>query len=82
MHVKADEGKVVDVARDCELAIQDDVCLHRLNVSLGELSLTLAHIVPEDRLKPLNVLPGKSSVLSKIRKLESTEGSHSLTSCW
>ena len=47
-----------------------------------ELSLTLAHIVPEDRLKPLNVLPGKSSVLSKIRKLESTEGSHSLTSCW
>ena len=41
MHVKADEGKVVDVARDREHAIQDDVCLHRLNVSLGELSLSL-----------------------------------------
>ena len=41
MHVEADEGKVVDVARDRELAIQDDVRLHRLNVSLGELSLSL-----------------------------------------
>lgn len=33
-----------------------------------ELSLTFAHIVPEDGLKPLNILPGKSSVLSKIIK--------------
>ena len=41
VHVEADEGKVVDVAGDCELAIQDDVRLHRLNVGLGELSLSL-----------------------------------------
>ena len=41
MHVEADEGKVVDVAGDRELAIQDDVRLHRLNVGLGELSLSL-----------------------------------------
>ena len=41
MHVKADEGEIVDVAGDRELAIQDDVCLHRLNVGLGELSLSL-----------------------------------------
>ena len=41
MHVEADEGKVVDVTRDRELAIQDDVRLHRLNVGLGELSLSL-----------------------------------------
>ena len=41
MHVEADEGEVVNVAGDRELAIQDDVRLHRLNVSLGELSLSL-----------------------------------------
>ena len=41
VHVKADEGEIVDVAGDRELAIQDDVRLHRLNVGLGELSLSL-----------------------------------------
>ena len=41
VHVEADEGEVVDVAGDRELAIQDDVRLHRLNVGLGEFSLSL-----------------------------------------
>ena len=41
VHVEADEGEIVDVAGDRELAIQDDVRLHRLNVGLGELSLSL-----------------------------------------
>ena len=52
MHVKADEGKVVDVAGDCELAIQDDVRLHRLNVGLGELSLSLDQRQSVVRLPP------------------------------
>ena len=52
MHVEADEGEVVDVARDRELAIQDDVRLHRLNVGLGELSLSLDQRQSVVRLPP------------------------------
>ena len=52
MHVETDEGEVVDVAGDRELAIQDDVCLHRLNVGLGELSLSLDQRQSVVRLPP------------------------------
>ena len=52
VHVETDEGEVVDVAGDRELAIQDDVCLHRLNVGLGELSLSLDQRQSVVRLPP------------------------------
>ena len=40
VHVEADQGEVVYVARDGELSVQDDVSLHRLNIGLRELCLS------------------------------------------
>ena len=40
VHVEADQGKIVYVARDGELSVQDDVSLHRLNIGLRELCLS------------------------------------------
>ena len=39
VHVEADQRKIVHVARDCELSVQDDVGLHGLNIGLLELRL-------------------------------------------
>ena len=40
VHVEADQGEIVCVARDAELSVKNDVSLHRLNIGLLELSLS------------------------------------------
>ena len=40
VHVEADQRKIVYIARDGELSVQDDVSLHRFNIGLRELRLS------------------------------------------